>query len=54
MDYTEAIIWYLSWPLLIYVAYRFVWFNIRHHNQMERLEELGKHYGEEHDVKKAE
>ncbi|ADV45867.1 hypothetical protein [Nitratifractor salsuginis] len=53
MDYTEAIIWYLSWPLLIYITYRFVWLNIRHHQRMERLEELEEHYGKVHDEKKA-
>ncbi|WP_292656302.1 hypothetical protein [Nitratifractor sp.] len=46
MDYTDAIIWYLSWPVLIYVAYRFVWLNIRHHARMEELQLLKERVGE--------
>ncbi len=46
MDYTDAIIWYLSWPVLIYVAYRFVWLNIRHHARMEKLAALEEHLGD--------
>ena len=42
MDYTEAIIWYLSWPVLIYLAYKFVELNIFHHSNMEKLEDLEK------------
>ena len=37
---TDALIWYAAWPVLIYVAYRFVLLNIQHHGNMERLEEL--------------
>lgn len=36
----EAIIWYASWPVLIYVAWRFVWLNVRHVQRMEKLETL--------------
>ena len=49
MNYTDAILWYLSWPVLIYVAYRFVWLNIQHHGRMERLQKLEKNYGDAHD-----
>ncbi len=33
----EAIIWYASWPVLIFVTWRFVWLNIQHNEKMERL-----------------
>ncbi|WP_457605735.1 hypothetical protein [Nitratifractor sp.] len=45
MDYTTAILWYASWPVLIYVAYRFVLLNLRHHAKMERLEMLEERFG---------
>ncbi len=48
-NYTEALIWYSIWPLLIYVAYRFVLLNLRHHAKMERLEELEARYANEQD-----
>lgn len=47
MDYTEAIIWYAMWPVLIFVAYKFVLLNLRHHAKMERLEMLEEHFGEQ-------
>jgi hypothetical protein len=47
MDYTTAILWYLAWPLLIWLAYRFVVLNLKHHAKMERLEELEARYAEE-------
>jgi bacteriorhodopsin len=48
-NYTEALIWYSIWPLLIYIAYRFVLLNLRHHAKMERLEELEARYANEQD-----
>ena len=36
----EAIIWYATWPVLIYAAWRFVWLNVRHAQRMEKLETL--------------
>jgi len=47
MDYTEAIIWYTAWPVLIFVAYKFVMLNLRHHAKMERLEMLEERFGEQ-------
>lgn len=29
-DYTTALIWYAMWPLVIFVAYKFVRMNIEH------------------------
>lgn len=46
MEYTDAILWYASWPVLIYIAYRFVLLNMKHHAKMERLEEFEKRYGD--------
>lgn len=40
MQYLEGMIWYAMWPLLIYVAYRFVLLNLKHFHKMERHEEL--------------
>ncbi len=47
MDYTEAILWYAAWPILIYVAYRFVLLNLHHHAKMERLEMLEERFGDQ-------
>ena len=30
VDYTTALIWYALWPLVIFVAYKFVRMNIEH------------------------
>ncbi len=30
IDYTSAYIWLASWPILIYVAYKFISINISH------------------------
>ncbi len=54
MDYTDAIFWYASWPVLIYVAYRFVLINMKHHAKMERLEMLEERFGKEVDHQKCE
>ncbi len=40
MEYLSEIIWYITWPILIYVGLKFVQLNIEHFKQMERLEEL--------------
>jgi len=39
MDYTTALWWYASWPVLIWLSYRFVVFNLDRHARLERLEE---------------
>ncbi len=54
MDYSDAIFWYASWPVLIYVAYRFVLLNMKHHAKMERLEMLEKRFGKEVEHQKCE
>ena len=40
MEYLSEIIWYITWPILIYVGLKFVQLNLEHFKQMERLEEL--------------
>ena len=35
-EYTNAILWYISWPILIYISYRFVLLNL---NKYEKKEE---------------
>jgi len=54
MEYTDAIIWYLSWPAIVYLAYRFVLLNLKHHAKMERLEMLEEKFGKELDSKMNE
>ena len=36
MDYTSSLIWFASWPLLIYVSYRFVRLNVDEIARRER------------------
>lgn len=40
MEYLAESIWYLAWPVLLYVSYKFVALNLHHYKKMERLEEL--------------
>ena len=47
MEYIDAIIWYAFWPVLIYIAYRFVLLNMKHHAKIERLEILEERCGKE-------
>jgi|APCry1669189101_1035198.scaffolds.fasta_scaffold00541_3 glycerol-3-phosphate acyltransferase PlsY len=34
----ESLIWYATWPVVIFITWKFVYLNIRHHHNMERLE----------------
>jgi hypothetical protein len=47
MEYMDALLWYMSWPLIVWIAYKFVMLNLTHHAKMERLEMLEKRFGEE-------
>ncbi len=38
----EAIIYYLSWPVLLYILYKFTDINLRHFNDLERLDAYDK------------
>jgi hypothetical protein len=53
-DTTTALLWYASWPVLIWLAYRFVLLNLRHHARMERLEELEARYAREREREERE
>ena len=33
----EAILWYVSWPVVIYGTWKFVEVNVKHLNDLERL-----------------
>ncbi len=50
MNYTDGILWYLSWPLIIWFSYKFIILNLHHHAKMERLEELEKKYAKEQNI----
>lgn len=30
MDYSEALFWYATWPVVIWLAYKFVRLNLKH------------------------
>ena len=47
MEYLDAIIWYITWPVVVYLAYRFVLLNLTHHAKMERLEMFEEKYEKE-------
>lgn len=34
MHYLESILWLLSWPVLIYVSYKFVKLNLKHFEEV--------------------
>jgi len=40
MEMLVESIWYLAWPVILYVSLKFVQLNLKHYEKMERLEEL--------------
>ncbi|MCJ7766739.1 MAG: hypothetical protein MUP09_12530 [Thiovulaceae bacterium] len=40
MEHLSGMIWYATWPIIIYLSWKFVELNLRHFSKMERLEEL--------------
>ena len=40
MENLAEIIWYISWPVIIFLSLKFVQLNLQHYKKMERLEEL--------------
>jgi len=42
MNYTNEILWFASWPILIWLSYKFVMLNLNHFTKMQRLKELEK------------
>ena len=45
MEYLSEIIWYISLPITVWVALKFVQHNLKHFNKLERLESYEKRYG---------
>lgn len=45
MEYLAEIIWFSFWPVIIYIAVKFVQHNIRHFNKLERLQKYEEKYG---------
>jgi uncharacterized membrane protein len=39
MEYISELIWYGSWPVVVFIALKFVQLNIKHLDNMERLEQ---------------
>jgi len=40
MENLSEILWYVSWPVVIYIGLKFTQLNLAHFKKMERLEEL--------------
>ena len=40
MENLSEILWYVSWPVVIYIGLKFTQLNLKHFKKMERLEEL--------------
>ncbi len=39
MEHLSGMIWYATWPIIIYLSLKFIQLNLRHFAKMERLEE---------------
>lgn len=37
VDYTTSLIWLATWPLIIYIGYKFTAFNMAHFSRVETL-----------------
>jgi hypothetical protein len=53
MEYLSEIIWYSTWPIVIFIAVKFVILNLSYYTKMERLEELEEYYIQNEAHKKA-
>jgi hypothetical protein len=42
MEYLSEFVWYASWPVVVYVALKFVQLNVQNLENMEKLEKLEK------------
>jgi len=42
MEYLGEIIWYVSLPITVWIALKFVQHNLKHFNKLERLEKYEK------------
>ncbi len=45
MEYLSEMIWYISLPITVWVALKFVMHNIKYFEKLERLEAYEKRYG---------
>lgn len=45
MEYLSEIVWYASWPVFIYVSFKFVEFNLDHCIKTKKVEEFEALYG---------
>jgi len=52
MEDLGSIIWYASWPIVIYISVKFVQLNLSHYKAMERLEELEEYYAQNEALKR--
>lgn len=52
MHYLTEIIWYASWPAVVYVGLKFVQLNLKYYKKMERLEELESFHGRKNSFRK--
>ncbi|MDM5271807.1 hypothetical protein PGH07_06430 [Sulfurovum sp. zt1-1] len=39
MEYTTSLLWLLTWPLIIFLGYKFTAFNLKYFRELEKLEE---------------
>jgi hypothetical protein len=39
MEYLAELVWYTSWPVVVFIALKFVQLNVKHFENMEKLEE---------------
>ncbi|WP_297442181.1 hypothetical protein [Sulfurimonas sp.] len=46
METIAEMIWYASWPVVIYLSVKFVQLNLNHYKKMERLEELEEYFAQ--------
>jgi hypothetical protein len=46
MEMLSEIIWYASWPIMLYISVKFVQLNLKHYEKMERLEKYDALYAE--------
>jgi hypothetical protein len=42
LDYTAALLWYASWPVVIFISYKFVILNIEHLEENLEIKEEQK------------
>lgn len=52
MEMLSETIWYISWPIIIYISIKFVQLNLKHYTKMERLEELEEIHAKSETAKK--